>query len=139
MPKLYPVSVSVMQEGTPLADANVSLRYPDSSIGTWAIGGRTDANGNAKLFTNGYPGAPLGTFKVVLIKHESEGLAEREAALNQGGPSAAQRIIPKVWSCVEAKYNDSEKTPLEVEITTSTKTLSIDAGPVVKIEQKLAL
>jgi hypothetical protein len=132
MPKLYPVTISVTQEDKPFADCLVSLRYPDSSLGTWAVGGRTEANGIAKLYTDGYPGAPAGKFKVVLIKQEDVGLKERE----QADAAAASRIQVKIWSCVKPEYNDLAKTPLEVEITKSTKTLSVDAGPAVKIEQK---
>jgi len=135
MPKLYPVSISVTQEGKPLADAIVSLRYADPSAGTWTVGGRTEANGQAKLYTNSYPGAPLGKFKVVLLKEENEGLAERAEAEGRGDSAAANQVKVKIWSCVEAKYNDPKKTPLDVEITADTKMLDVDAGPAVKIDQ----
>ena len=135
MPKLYPVSVSVTQEGKPLDDTAVSLRYSDPTAGTWAVGGKTGTDGIAKLYTNGYPGAPLGKFKVVLIKQASEGGKERDEALARGDTAAASKIKVKLWSCVQEEYNDPEKTPLEVEITASTKTLDVDAGPAVKIEQ----
>ena len=132
MPTLYRVSISVTQEGKPLADATVSLRYADSSAGTWAVGGRTGAEGTANLFTNGYRGAPVGAFKVLLFKQENEGLKEYSESANF---EDAQRIKVKIWSCLKEEYNDPEKTPLEVEITSSTKTLKVDAGPAVKIEQ----
>jgi len=139
MPKLYPVTISVIQEGNPLADCSVSLRYADPSLGTWAIGGRTDDSGNAKLFTNGYPGAPEGTFKVVLVKHDNVGLTERGEAEGRNDFEAARRITVRVWSCVEEKYNSLETTPLEVVVAPSTRTLSVDAGPAVEIIQQLAL
>ena len=132
----YPVSISVTQKGKPLTDATVSLRSVDpSSTGTWTIGGTTNANGKVELYTNGYRGAPFGKFKVVLFKQENEGLAAREAAANQGDTAAVQRINVKIWSCVEARYNNPKQTPLEVEIAADTKTLDLDAGPAVKIEQ----
>ena len=134
MPKLYPVLITVTQEGKPLADAGVSLRYADSSAGTWAIGGVTNATGIVKLHTNGFPGAPEGKFKVVLTKQDNEGMAEYEAAGAQGDAAAARRVKVKIWSCIKEEYNDPSKTPLAVEITASTKTLEVDAGPVVKIE-----
>ncbi|MDR0871219.1 MAG: DUF4198 domain-containing protein [Planctomycetaceae bacterium] len=139
MPKLRPVSVTVMQEGKPLADAAVSLRYPDAAAGNWAIGGQTDANGIAQLFTNGYAGAPLGKFKVVLFKEIEEGMEEYNkamaAAMESGNSSAAKKVKVKIWSCVKPEYNDASKTPLEVEITADTKTLSLDAGQAVSIQQ----
>ena len=135
MPKLYPVSISVTQEGKPLADASVSLRYADPSAGTWAVGGKTDATGIVKLRTDGFPGAPVGKFKVVLIKQDNEGMEEYAAAGAQGDTVAASKVKVKIWSCVKEEYNDPKKTPLEVEITASTQTLEVDAGPAVKIEQ----
>ena len=136
MPKLYPVSVSVTQEGKPFADALVSLRASDPSAGTWTIGGTTDANGRVELYTNGYRGAPLGKFKVVLVKQENEGAEEHDAAISRGDTAAAQRINVKIWSCVEDRYNDPSQTPLEVEITSGTKTLDVDAGPAVQIARQ---
>ena len=135
MPKLYPVSISVTQEGKPFADAVVSLRYADPSAGTWAIGGHTGADGTAKLYTQGYPGAPAGKFKVVLIKEDNEGLTERGDAEARGDAAAAKQIKVKIWSCVEARYNDPKQTPLAVEIAADTKVLDIDAGPAVKIDR----
>ena len=145
VPKLYPVSVSVTQEGKPLAGATVMLRYADPSAGTWAVTGRTEADGVAKLYTNGYPGAPAGTFKVVLDKREHDGLSEEERVAEIAKLQAAQTgaVIPDAlmqagikWSYVQPEYNDPAKTPLEVEITSSTKMLPVDAGSAVKIKAK---
>jgi len=134
MPRLYPVVITVMQEGQPLANCMVSLRYTDPSLGTWAIGGRTDAQGNAQLFTNGFPGAPEGTFKVVLVKQDNEGMFERGEAEGRGDMAAARAIQVRLWSAIELIYNDPATTPLEVEITPSTRTLTVDAGPAVQID-----
>jgi hypothetical protein len=137
MPRLYPVVITVTQEGQPLANCSVSLRYTDPSLGTWAIGGRTDAQGNAQLFTNGFPGAPEGTFKVVLVKHENIGLDARAEAEGRNDFAAARAIQVRLWSAIELRYNDPATTPLEVEITPSTRTLSVDAGPAVQIDLPL--
>ncbi|MCL2744630.1 MAG: carboxypeptidase-like regulatory domain-containing protein [Planctomycetaceae bacterium] len=139
-PKVFPVELTVTQEGKPLAGASVSLR---SSETQWAIGGATDANGKVKLVTNGYPGAPTGKFKVIIVKTGGgEGTEERIRILTEGNGSeesiaAANRITVKFYSFVNPEYNEVDKTPLEVEITPSTKTLEVDAGPAVKIELKL--
>jgi len=133
MPKLYPVTITVTQAEQPLAGATVSLRSVDTAAtGTWTIGGLTDANGTIELYTNGFRGAPAGTFKVVLLKQENEGLAEREAAANRGEPLGG--ITVRIWSIIEEDYNHADRTPLEVEITPSTRALTVDAGPVVRID-----
>ena len=132
MPKLYPVSISVTQEGKPLVDASVSFRYPNNSS-QWAVGGQTDADGKAKLYTNGFPGAPLGQFDVVIFKLDNEGLLERGEAEGRRDPDA-HKIRVRIWSCVKEEYNDPQKTPIKVEVTADTKMLEVDAGPAVQIE-----
>ncbi|MCL2744778.1 MAG: hypothetical protein FWE67_13095 [Planctomycetaceae bacterium] len=134
-PKVFPVELTVMQEGKPLATASVSLQSPNTK---WAIGGATDDNGKVKLVTNGYPGAPAGKYKVVIMKVFSEGMEERARISAEGGGSeesvaAANKIKVTHYSFVKPEYNDIDKTPVEVEITESTKTLEVDAGPAVKI------
>ena len=121
MPKLYsPIKITVTQEGQPLVGATVTLRSTDPSAGTWTIGGLTDANGGFELYTHGYRGAPLGTFKVVVYKWEED----HDAA--------------KTWSYAEDEYGDAKTTPLEVEITARTRTLTVDAGSAVKISKPYA-
>ena len=135
MPKLYHVTIIVTQENKPLADALVSLRSVDTAAtGTWTIGGRTDTNGSVELFTEGFRGAPLGKFKVVLIKQVTEGMEALETALNSRGDVAAAQKGVKIWSMVKEEYNNQSQTPLEVEITAGAKTLELDAGHAVKIE-----
>ena len=116
MPKLYsPIILTVTQEKKPLAEVSVLLRSVDSSAGSWSIGGLTDANGSFELYTQGYRGAPLGKFKVILTKEITDDVAR------------------EVWAYIENEYASVETTPLEVEITASTKTLTVEAGPAVKI------
>ena len=135
MPKLYPVTITVTQENKPLADALVSLRSVDpAATGTWTVGGRTDTNGSVELYTDGFRGAPLGKFKVVLIKQETEGMEALSEAQESGGNIANAQKGVKIWSVVKEEYNSQSQTPLEVEITAGTKTLELDAGPAVKIE-----
>ncbi|MDR0869983.1 MAG: DUF4198 domain-containing protein [Planctomycetaceae bacterium] len=139
-PKLYPVSVLVTQDGKPLADAAVTLRYPDDT-GIWAIGGSSDADGKAQLRTNGYPGAPLGKFKVVVMKENADGMKEWEQASANNDQNAAAKLKAKihVYSLVKPEFNRPNTTPLEVEVQADTKTLTVDVSPAVKIEQQLAL
>jgi hypothetical protein len=135
LPVLYPVTLVVTQEGKPVADMLISLRSTDPAV-TWAIGSRTDENGHASLRTHGeFNGAPLGKYKVVLDKQENEGYDEYVAAKNRYDEAAAAKIDVKLFSCVEEKYNASETTPIEIEITPQSKIIEIDAGPRVRIPQ----
>ncbi|MDR1269130.1 MAG: hypothetical protein LBK82_06370 [Planctomycetaceae bacterium] len=73
MPKLYPVTITIVQENTPLEGAIVQLIPEDSSLSTWGPMGITNASGVTELQTNGkYKGSPLGQFKVLVTKKEIE-------------------------------------------------------------------
>ena len=135
-PKLYPVSLQVMQEGVPLTKASVSLKIADNSM-TWSIGGVTDEQGIAVLWTHGkFRGAPVGTFKVTVNKLFNEGEEEMNLAMNQGDEAAAAKIQVKSYSFVNEEYNLFATTPVEIEITTKSKVIDVDAGPAVKIQRE---
>ena len=136
MPKLYPnACVKVIQDGQPLVDALVSLRPVDKGF-TWGIGGRTDAQGVAQLWTHGkYKGAPAGTFKVIVSKKFNEGEKEYTAALAQNDEKAAAAIKVQSFSFVEDKFGVESQTPLKIEIDSSSKTIEVDVSPAVKIEK----
>jgi hypothetical protein len=135
LPVLYPVTITVSQEGKPVANMFVSLRSTDPAV-TWAVGSLTNENGYAVIRTHGeFNGAPLGKYKVVLAKQENEGYDEYIAAKNRYDEVAAAKIDVKLFSCVEEKYNAPETTPIEIEITPQSKVIEIDAGPRVRIPQ----
>lgn len=135
-PKLYPVTLKVSQEGTPLEGAFVQLQSNDPAM-TWTTSGTTDANGAAVLWTYGkYKGAPAGTFKVTVMKDINEGEKEYTDALDRQDVAAAAKVKVRSFSYVEELYTSFSKTPIEIEITKSTRSLDIDAGKAVKIEKE---
>jgi len=135
-PKLYPVSLKVMQEGVPLADASVSLRIAVNSM-TWSIGGVTDKHGVAVLWTHGkFRGAPEGTFKVAVDKVVNEGEDEMNAAANRGDMAAAARIQVNSYSFVNEEYGTIATTPIEIEITRKSRVIDVDAGAAVKLRRE---
>ena len=134
MPKLYPASIVVTQEGTPLEGASVLLFPEDSANSQWGPGGTTDASGVAVLRTNGkYPGAPLGSYKVAVSKIDFEEHPHPEwANLPEDDPNHWKYIQIqenlKPFSAVDSKCGSVADTPLRVEITASGKSYPIDAG-----------
>ena len=136
LPKLYPVSITVIQEEAPLEGAMVQLvaKDEDSVLLRWGPTGVTDASGVAVLRTDGkYDGAPLGTFKVVVSKNEREPHPNPEwVSLPYGDPNALRydelERRRKTISYIEAQYSSIADTPLTVEITADTKTYSVDVG-----------
>jgi len=136
MPPLYPaVGIKVTQDGAPLEGAHVSLRPLDKSI-TWGIAGTTDAQGIAQLWTYGkHKGAYAGTFKVVVSKNVNEGEKEYLEALDRNDSRAAAAIEVKSFSFLEEKFGLESQTPLEIEVTSSSKIIEVDVSPAVRIEK----
>jgi len=128
MPKLHPVTITVTQDGTPLADANIVL----SGVGDWVSTGSTDAQGVAQLFTQGrYPGVPAGTLKVTVTKVGTEGEppppnpfdAESERVYQEyqrAGKSYRQ------FHVVPPDYRQESTTPLTVEVAPGIKNVSVN-------------
>ena len=143
MPRLYPASVTVTQEGTPLEGATVTLFSDDPELGRWSPTGVTDASGVAVLHTNSlYRGAPLGSFRVTVAKMTREPHPNPELAGADYGTADAARYdqldrARKTLTYVEPRYSSMVDTPLTIEITADQRTYSIDAGPRVQEEVRM--
>ncbi|WP_150122490.1 hypothetical protein [Rhodopirellula islandica] len=141
MPETYPASITITQDGVPLADATVVLYPEDSSLTRWPVGGTTDEQGTAALVTSTqYEGAPEGHFKVIVSKNVTEGdpypkhpgqgatrdeINEYDRALKTG--------TFEVYKVVAKEYRTAGTTPLKVEVTSSGENLfSEDLGAAVK-------
>jgi len=132
-PKLYPVSVKVIQDGAPLAGASVQLT---SSAFYWVAAGTTDNSGVAVLWTDGkYKGAPAGHFQVTVEKNINEGEEEYIAALNRYDSEAAAKIVVRSFSYVDEKFVTTATSPLTADIDSRTKQIEIDVSPAVKKER----
>ena len=138
MPKLYPATITVIQDGRPLAGAEVIILNVDPSA-NWSAGGVTDNSGTLKLRTLGrYNGAPVGKYKVAVIKIENP-----DIALPSGSPSTPEerkeydRLLKEIedntFYLVDPKFG-LEKTELEVEITPSNLKVTVDVSPAVRIK-----
>ena len=142
MPRLYPASITVVQEGIPLAGAMVQLVSDEPDLSRWGPSGITDTAGVAVLKTNGtYDGAPLGKFKAIVSKREREPHPNPEwANLPDGDPNFQKYMQAeakrKTINYIEAKYGSIADTPLTVEITAGGKTYSVDVGKQSKTEVK---
>lgn len=147
LPKLYPVTIRLEQEGRPLAGAEVVLRSEVS--GNWSCGGNTDQSGVVKIHTHGqFSGAPAGRHKIIVTKtkflapkgsvdfSQAKSLGElremeEEAARNQSKTDFGATVYH-----VERKYSDPETTPLEIEVASGKNSFKLDVGPVVEIVKK---
>lgn len=127
MPKLYPCSIEIIQDGKPLGDATVTLATEEH---TWAVSGSTDASGVAKIFTHGtYPGAPLGKYTVVVSKQivEEPEQTQVSASMIVSGGTAYNLVAPE--------FGSRDTSPLTLEIKGKTKE-SFDVGESIREEVK---
>ena len=136
LPKLVPVTLTITQEGTPLAGAIVSVVDPGGGI-QFMVGGTTDVNGSVVLHTHGlYKGAPLGKFKVRVVKTEAD---QPPADLPPPPPLGTKEFEAyrkqldklKTYMLVEKRYTQLNTTPLELEIT-GPLTTTLDVGKAVR-------
>lgn len=126
MPKLAPVSVCILQEGTPVPDAAVSFIPDDPSMQKWSPGANTDASGIAELRTLGYKGAAVGSYKVTVQKAEIEKKTE--------GTGPVAQTTGKYYHCVESKFGDAATTPLTIEVTEKNALQTFDVGKAIRVE-----
>ncbi len=134
MPELYPCVVKLTQEGEPLVDASILCLSDDSKLIRWAVTGRSDANGVAKIFTMGkFEGAPLGDFAVVVSKNAA---ATADAAsvsddLGASGTTASEPVV----SLVSLEFTEKATTPLRMTVEAKSNEFEFDCGAKVKIER----
>ncbi len=136
MPDLEPTTLKVIQDGQPLADAQISLKSLDSN-NKWTCGGITGANGVATLVTHGqYKGVAVGKYKVAVSKKVGEG--------DPPPPSPIDEESARVWkeyqdsgktyeefNVVDPIFGIIETTTLEVEVVKGKNELSVDVGSAV--------
>ncbi len=128
LPKLYPCSITLKQDGKPATGVSVTLLPEEKILEKWPSAGLTDNSGCAKLVTYGqFKGVPSGKYKVLLGKTETKGEdVSEDTPLSKRPP-----II--VYSLVELKYTDREKTPLTLTVDNKSISEDFDIGSAVRI------
>jgi len=133
MPKLYQVAVTVtFDDGKPVDDAVVKFRLTDPVLPRiWLHAGTTDAEGKAKLITDGdFPGIPAGKYSVTIEKYETE-------AWNGEGVPPPGTVVPR-YQLVEDVYLDHATTPLkDVEVKAGKNEIPLSAGKEQRISKPL--
>jgi len=109
LPKLYGCVLTIQyDDGSPVADAMVSLMPDDTEIAKWGYADTTDSSGVANIHAHGnFPGAPAGTYKVLVKKIEG---VETGKLDESGAPLLDTRFL------VAEKFSLVGKTPLTLEI-----------------------
>jgi len=128
MPTLYPCEITVIQDDAPLPGAVINLVSADGSI-KWVVGGGTNGQGIAKLFTQGdFPGAPAGNYRVTITKTVLEDAPTQEQLSNPNysGPMGTD------YDYVDLQYKSQKSTPLTIEITSGKNTKEFDVGKAIR-------
>ncbi|MGL4594793.1 MAG: hypothetical protein ACRCUY_08715 [Thermoguttaceae bacterium] len=139
LPRLYPCTIAVIQDGSPLIDATVVLQSNEPGH-IWIPMGTTDATGTATIYTNGrYLGAELGSYKILVSKGISESSAgppppEDSPEYPKWTRKASNAEI-REYAIVDPLFSDPSKTPHVIEITKKKNAATVDVGKTVKIRQ----
>jgi len=134
LPPLHPCTVTLKQEGTPVAGAMVTLTSTDPSF-RWSVAGITNESGVVVFKTHAqFPGVPLGDYKMIISKTERFQSKEPEEVtvgdvkmISQGSP-----II--LYTLVDKQYANVETTPLTITVKKGKNNESFDLGKAVREE-----
>ena len=126
LPPLHPCTITITQNGSPLADVSVWLVATEPS--EWPSTGVTDASGQAMIVTFGqFRGAPIGEYAVVLSKTVSEFNGTR-------GPDG--EIVSgktEFFSLVAVEYTKSETSVLKMTVVKGNNVQTFEIGEPVRI------
>ena len=136
LPRLYPCTVTVLQDGRPLGEGIVKLVSTDPSF-RWVIFAQLDSSGTGKVYTQGlYVGVPEGEYKVVVSKEESVSEQVGPTITRQDGDSGETITVTptsvKVYTLVEKEYTDAKTTPLSITISQKGNNQTFDCGKPVR-------
>ncbi|MDR3232274.1 MAG: hypothetical protein LBT46_01170 [Planctomycetaceae bacterium] len=128
MPKPYPVTIHVIQDGKAMQGASVTL-IPQGESNKWTAGALTDSSGNAvvKVLAR-YAGAVPGNYKVAVEKLITERTGQPPADRSSREYSDWLNN-PRVWNSVDAKYSivNTQET-LEVVAGKNAKTIDVGSS-----------
>lgn len=124
MPETAPCTITVLKDGAPLPDVEVSL-YREKGNGALSIRGKTDANGIALIRSSwgeySSRGAPIGKNKITIVKHFAV-----PGALTA---DEIEMLSPQEQMEYEKKYNEEleKNSPVPRELSqVSSTNLEID-------------
>lgn len=133
LPALFPIVVSVHQEGTPVAGAFVRLVPTDASM-PWSCGATTDTSGRAVIKTIGkFTGAPEGDYKVAISKLEMPPVAGSNMS-NLNAPASPGQSDS--FDLIDPKYSNPSTTPLETHVGRDNPKVEFNVGPAVRTKRE---
>ena len=138
MPKLTPVTITVIQDGQGLEDASIAL-LPVDAANRFFAGARCDAKGIGVLRTHGkYPGVAPGKYKVVITKRYTDPSKipsvdpEKDPAGYSKAMEDAAKEVLNSYDLIDPKFAAAKTTPEEIEVAGAKIDKTIDVGKAVK-------
>ena len=125
LPSLFACTVSVIQDGKPLEEARVEFHTEGEQ--KYLPVAYTDASGLAVMQTHGFPGAPIGKYKITVSKNIEDDV------VYQTGEEGEQVVASSnVYKTIEDQYSSVATTPHEVEVGRKTPRIEVNVGNTVK-------
>ena len=128
LPPLYPTTVTITQNGSPLADVSVGLISAEPS--EWVVSGLTDTSGKASIVTHGqFSGAPAGEYTVVLSKTENvfDGERSSEGELLRGSG------ITEIFSLISVDHTSTETSKFRMTVNKGNNAQTFEVGAPVRV------
>jgi hypothetical protein len=143
MPKLYPLTFTVIQDGKPLDKAVVELIRKDTQS-KWNGTGLCDVSGKAEIYTQGkYKGVPAGIYSIIVTKHftepsKYEGQPIPDPTVDLTAYENWMRALDSEdltsYNLVELKYTSVDTTPFSIEVGKGEKPQPLDVGKAVRLK-----
>ncbi|MGI5831479.1 MAG: hypothetical protein ACOX6D_02965 [Thermoguttaceae bacterium] len=110
-PKIYPIQLVVVEDGSPIEGVQVVVNYTDQSLRKWRTSGFSGADGVVNLSTRGFDGAPEGE-SVLLVEKKDPPIKQTEDGQFVAGNTENQ---------LDPRFSDPETSPFSVKITKKQK------------------
>ena len=118
-PKIHPIQLKVVENGTPVAGVEVVVQYSDHNLAKWRTSAYSNADGLVKLMTRGFEGAPEGD-GVFLLEKRDPPIKQDENGNIVAGNTENQ---------LDDRFSDPDETPFNASIPKKQKgAIIIDLG-----------
>ncbi len=124
---MTPCTVTITQEGTPVAGATVDFEY--TTPVKYRTSGVTDEKGVATMMTYGFAGAQQGEAKILVSKLVTEGASEAEE-YGEAGETG------KDFDTIDLKYKKKDTTDLTITIGKDNVAETFDVGAPIHVSAK---
>ena len=126
LPSLFSCTVLVIQDGKPLEEARVELHTEGEQ--KYVPVAYTNESGIAVMQTHGFPGAPIGKYKITVSKNIEDDIVYQT---DENGEQVVASY--NAYKTIEDQHSSVAKTPHGVEVVgRNTPQVEVNVGKVVK-------